>query len=97
MTGRALIGFILLLLIVVAAAGIRFCVGHVPLESGGWSIVMSWPGDELRPLRLGALFSALAAGWSLGLAGLLLQVLLRQCGVLCSQRLQCTAHVSSSS
>lgn len=77
MTGRATIGFILLLIIVLLAAGIRFCVGHVPLESGGWSIVMSWPADELRPLRLGALFSALAAGWSLGLAGLLLQVLLR--------------------
>ena len=77
MNTRSLIGFLILAAVVVIAAGVRFSVGHVPDDSGGWSIVMSWPTDEVRPLRLGALLSAVAAGWSLGLSGLLLQVLLR--------------------
>ncbi|MDG2029404.1 MAG: iron ABC transporter permease [Phycisphaerales bacterium] len=77
MTFRALSGLSILVVIVLAAALVRLTVGRVPLEDGTWQIVFGIPVRELLPLRLGATVSALAAGWALGLAGCLLQVLLR--------------------
>lgn len=77
MTFRALSGLSILVVIVLAAALVRLTVGRVPLEDGTWQIVFGIPVSELLPLRLGATVSALAAGWALGLAGCLLQVLLR--------------------
>ena len=77
MTRRGLFGLLVLAIIVLIAAALRLSVGRIPAEGGGWSIILAWPPDELRALRMGAMVSALAAGWSLGLAGLLLQVLLR--------------------
>lgn len=77
MTPRIVLGFCLLLSICVVALLLRLMVGRIPLESGAWEVVLSWPEDPIRPLRMGAAGSALAAGWCLGLAGLLLQVLLR--------------------
>jgi iron complex transport system permease protein len=70
-------GLSILVVIVLAAALVRLTVGRVPLEDGTWQIVFGIPVSELLPLRLGATVSALAAGWALGLAGCLLQVLLR--------------------
>jgi len=52
----------------VAAAILRFVLG-----ARGWS----WPSADIVDLRLGALASAAVAGASLGLAGVLLQALLR--------------------
>lgn len=77
MIGRAAVGMIILIAIVVIAGAVRMGVGRVPLESGEWGIVVGWPREDILPLRLGATMSALTAGWALGLAGLLLQVLLR--------------------
>lgn len=77
MSGRSALGMLVLGGIVLFAAVLRLCVGPVPLESGAWGIALGWPQEDLLPLRLGATMSALAAGWALGLAGLLLQVLLR--------------------
>ena len=77
MSGRAAFGIALLLAIATAAFLIRLFVGRVPLESGAWAITFNWPRAEVMPLRVGAATSAIAAGWSLGLAGLFLQVLLR--------------------
>jgi iron complex transport system permease protein len=77
MTARALIGMLLLIGFVLFCAWARLFVGRVPLDDGSWGIVLGWPPEALLPLRLGAMVSAIAAGWALGLAGLLLQVLLR--------------------
>lgn len=74
---RAVSGLSILTAIVLVAALVRLTVGRVPLETGEWQIVFSLPSQEVLPLRLGATISALAAGWALGLAGCLLQVLLR--------------------
>ena len=77
MKPRTIVGFGILLTICIVALLVRLMIGRVPLESGAWQLVFSWPEDTVRPLRLGAAASAIAAGWCLGLAGLLLQVLLR--------------------
>ena len=77
MTVRAISGLLILVAIVLVAGLVRLTVGRIPLEDGDWQIVFSLPPKELLPLRLGATISALAAGWALGLAGCLLQVLLR--------------------
>ncbi|MEC9157821.1 MAG: iron ABC transporter permease [Planctomycetota bacterium] len=77
MTPRALVGLLVLLVACVGFLLLRLAVGRVPLESGGWQLVLGWPEDAVRPLRIGAAASAIAAGWSLGLSGLFLQVLLR--------------------
>ena len=77
MTPRIVVGFALLVLICVTAFLVRLTVGRIPLESGDWQLVFGMPDPTIRPLRVGAAASAIAAGWSLGLAGLFLQVLLR--------------------
>ena len=77
MRERGVSGILLLAVLIMVAALVRLTVGRIPGADGSWAIVMGWPSEELRPFRFGALVSALAAGWSLGLAGLLLQVLLR--------------------
>lgn len=56
------------------ACAARLWLGRDP-SSG--SVEWAWPEAEIMPLRIGALMSAAVAGASLGLAGLLLQVLLR--------------------
>lgn len=77
MTGRAVRGILLLVFLGVVALFVRLCVGRVPLDSGAWAITFDWPSDDVAPFRMGAAASAIAAGWALGLAGLFLQVLLR--------------------
>ena len=77
MRPRILVGFLLLILLCVVALLVRLTIGRVPLESGEWQLVFGLPNETVRPLRVGAAASAIAAGWSLGLAGLFLQVLLR--------------------
>ena len=77
MTVRSALGVLLLIGLIALAATVRLLVGRVPLEDGGWALVFAPPTAEILPLRLGATVSALAAGWALGLAGCLLQVLLR--------------------
>lgn len=77
MSRRALLGIVILAGMGMSALFVRLMVGRVPLESGVWAISFQWPLAEVLPLRLGAATSAIAAGWALGLAGLFLQVLLR--------------------
>lgn len=77
MTARRVSGFLILFGIIAMALGVRVFFGPVLDGDGGWTSEFGWPDADRRPLRLGAALSAIAAGWALGLAGLLLQVLLR--------------------
>lgn len=77
MNARTLLGLLVLLSLVVLAFLLRMVTGWVPREDGTWALALSWPEPEFRALRTGAATSAIAAGWALGLAGLFLQVLLR--------------------
>ena len=77
MTARRFSGFLILFGIIALALGVRVFFGPVLDADGGWTSEFGWPDEDRRPLRLGAALSAIAAGWALGLAGLLLQVLLR--------------------
>ena len=70
MTARRISGFMILLGIVLAALAVRLFFGPVLDGEGGWSSEFGWPDSDRLPLRLGAAFSAIAAGWALGLAGL---------------------------
>lgn len=67
--GAALLGVAL-----AAASAARLWLGRDP-SSG--AVEWAWPSGEIVALRVGALASAAVAGASLGLSGLLLQVLLR--------------------
>lgn len=60
--------------LLLCAVALRLTVGRDP-SSG--SLEWSWPHASVMTLRAGAVMSALVAGASLGLSGLLLQVLLR--------------------
>ncbi len=77
MTARRLSGFLILLGIVLMALAVRLFFGPVVDAQGDWTYEFGWPASDRVSLRLGAACSAIAAGWALGLAGLLLQVLLR--------------------
>ena len=77
MTLRRCCGVLILLAIIALALGVRVCFGPVLEDDGIWTARFGWPDSDRLPLRLGAALSAIAAGWALGLAGLLLQVLLR--------------------
>lgn len=63
-----------LLVMLVAAVALRMAIGRDPLTG---TLEWSWPEPALWSLRAGAVCSAVIAGASLGLSGLLLQVLLR--------------------
>ena len=77
MTWRRCSGFLILLAIIVLALAVRVFFGPALDDEGVWTAQFGWPESDRLPLRLGAALSAIAAGWALGLAGLLLQVLLR--------------------
>lgn len=62
---------------VVIVFALRLAIGRVPQADGTWALQLSIPQGTALSLRIGAAVSAIAAGWALGLSGLLLQVLLR--------------------
>lgn len=64
----------ILCVMLAAAMVLRLVVGRDPASG---AIEWTWPEPALLSLRAGALWSAVVAGASLGLSGLLLQVLLR--------------------
>lgn len=64
----------LLLALLAGAMGLRMVIGRDPATG---ALEWAWPDPALASLRAGALWSAAVAGASLGLSGLLLQVLLR--------------------
>lgn len=64
----------LLLAMLAGAMVLRMTVGRDPATG---TLEWSWPEPALASLRAGALWSSVVAGASLGLSGLLLQVLLR--------------------
>ncbi len=74
MSKRSIIGIALLVALVLAAVIARLLIGRDPIAGG---INFGWPVREILVLRFGAVQSALVAGASLGLSGLLLQALLR--------------------
>ena len=64
----------LLLAMLAGVMLIRMVIGRDPANG---TLEWAWPDPSLASLRAGALWSAVVAGASLGLSGLLLQVLLR--------------------
>jgi ABC-type Fe3+-siderophore transport system permease subunit len=60
--------------LLAGAIALRLAIGRDPVAG---ALELAWPDPVLRSLRLGAVWSAVVAGASLGLSGLLLQVLLR--------------------
>jgi ABC-type Fe3+-siderophore transport system permease subunit len=63
-----------LLVMLAGAMWLRMAVGRDPVTG---TLEWTWPEPSIASLRAGALWSAVVAGASLGLSGLLLQVLLR--------------------
>lgn len=64
----------LLIAMLAGAMLLRMVIGRDPVSG---ALEWAWPDPALASLRAGALWSAVVAGASLGLSGLLLQVLLR--------------------
>jgi iron complex transport system permease protein len=64
----------LMIALLGGAIALRLAIGRDPASG---TLEWAWPEPALRSLRLGAVWSAVVAGASLGLSGLLLQVLLR--------------------
>jgi len=60
--------------LLAGAIALRMAIGRDPVTG---ALDWAWPEPAIRDLRAGAVWSALVAGASLGLSGLLLQVLLR--------------------
>lgn len=74
MIKRPIIGIALLVALLFAGMIARLLIGRDPIAGGAH---FDWPIAEILTLRFGAVQSALVAGASLGLSGLLLQALLR--------------------
>lgn len=72
--GSAALRSAVLLALLAAAVALRMSIGRDPMSG---ALEWAWPEPALRSLRAGAIWSAVVAGASLGLSGLLLQVLLR--------------------
>lgn len=65
-----------LVLVVLAAAGLRLSIGRV-WEDGGWRLELAWPSTQVAGFRLAAVAVASTVGVALATSGLLLQTLLR--------------------